>query len=496
MSGHQFSLSWPAYKLLPYEREIAIREAKALLCPSALTFVDKSVQIRTNSASEVAEKLTYFSAVSNVPTTQALLESSGANGNGSCKQSTRYSVHGLHEYKGKFNPQIARSILNCFGLSRSERVWDPFCGSGTTLVESSQMGLRAVGTDVNPLAAHIASAKLTALRTPADEIEAGLDNILLAVRKARRNKYLTTPRNEYLRAWFEPDILREIEALWDATDQVNSNVKQVLKIAASDLLRTFSLQEPMDLRIRRRKTPLPLISFAEAFSQKAHQFLTKLRGAQSVLKRFAPCTALCADSTNIPLSLQRRWGQFEAIISSPPYATALPYIDTQRLSLVWLGLIEPSKIMPLEARLIGSREFRGREKFECARRLSTNADNLPRNMHSFCVQLQVALTPDDGFRRTAVPSLLYRYLVSMRQAFRSIAAMTAPGARGAFIVGHNHTVLGGKRFDIDTPQLLSELATACDFVDVERMPLDTYQRYGLHYRNSISKEELLLFRHR
>lgn len=491
----QLSLSWPNYKLLPYEREIAIREARALLSPSNLTVTEDSVQVRTNNPPEVAEKLTYFSSVSEVPTIQALLENSSSNGNASSKQSTRYSVHGLHEYKGRFNPQVARAILNCFGMSGTERVWDPFCGSGTTLIESSQMGLRAVGTDVNPLAVRIASAKLTALRTPADEIEAGLDRVLSASRNAKRKRGSSSPRDEYLSAWFEADILREIEALRDATHRVSTNVRQILEIAASDLLRDFSLQEPLDLRIRRRKTPLPSMPFTEAFRQKVHQFLSRLRGVQAILKRFAPCTAICADSTNIPRTLRKRWGQFEAIIGSPPYATALPYIDTQRLSLVWLGIIAPSEILPLEARLVGSREFRGRDKLEVANRLSTNADNLPKEAHELCIQLQAALTPDDGFRRVAVPALLYRYLVSMRQAFRSIAASAAPGAQCALIIGHNHTVLGGKRFDIDTPRLLSELARACDFADVRRIPLNTYQRYGLHYKNSVFKEELLLFRH-
>ena len=51
---------------------------------------------------------------------------------------------------------------------------------------------------------------------------------------------------------------------------------------------------------------------------------------------------------------------YDAAITSPPYAMALPYIDTQRLSLVWLGLVEPGGIAGLEAELIGSRELRGK----------------------------------------------------------------------------------------------------------------------------------------
>jgi len=49
--------------------------------------------------------------------------------------------------------------------------------------------------------------------------------------------------------------------------------------------------------------------------------------------------------------------QFDIARTSPPYATALPYIDTSRLSLVWLKLTPPSKIKDLEYRLLGSREI-------------------------------------------------------------------------------------------------------------------------------------------
>ena len=48
---------------------------------------------------------------------------------------------------------------------------------------------------------------------------------------------------------------------------------------------------------------------------------------------------------------------FDAVITSPPYATALPYIDTQRLSLVLLGLIGADELRATEAALVGAREI-------------------------------------------------------------------------------------------------------------------------------------------
>ena len=88
-------------------------------------------------------RLVYFSAAvskgKRICTVQRELEQAGGSGHN--RQATRYSVHGLHEYKGKFNPQVVRALLNILGIGESDRVLDPFCGSGTTLIECAHMGV-------------------------------------------------------------------------------------------------------------------------------------------------------------------------------------------------------------------------------------------------------------------------------------------------------------------------------------------------------------------
>jgi len=501
----ELTLLWPGYRLFPYERRLALREAAALLTPrEGPCESHRGVRVLTDHARvPAAYFLTYFSQVHQngnvVPTIQALIEKSGSNGNGIGKQITRYSVHGLHEYKGKFNPQVAHAILNCFRLPANARVLDPFCGSGTTLVESSQKNVRAVGFDLNPLAVYVAQTKLAALRTPADAVEKILGRVIASARKRRSTTRSDgSTRITYLKSWFDGAILSEIEGLRQAIDETDSPgaVARILKVIISDQLRDFSFQDPMDLRIRRRTTPLPSTSFLEVFEGKARSFVSRLSGVQGILGNVAVSKVLRLDSTAMSEGQFKRLGKFDAVISSPPYATALPYIDTQRLSLVWLGLCEPSDIMRLQAGLTGSREFYKQQKTEWRARLLANAGSLPKVSHAFCLSLQGALTAEDGFRRQAVPSLLYRYLVGMQQVLHALFRLTNARAQAAFIVGHNHTILGGHRFDIDTPSLIEGLMHGTGFRNVERLPLETYQRYGIHYKNAVSKEELILFQRR
>lgn len=493
-------LHWHHYKYYPYERELALREINSLLMPSSVLDIKEGFRIEAPQNIPAIERLAYFSEAKDddksICTLQSKLER--ANGNGPNRQSTRYSVHGLHEYKGKFNPQMARAILNILRISEGSRVLDPFCGSGTSLVECAHMGMKATGTDINPLAIFIANAKLKALCLPASRLKDEL-HVVIKLFKSRSCDVLTLQKDErlkYLEKWFDTKILADIERLRNAISQIDVDCAPVMLVIASNLLREYSLQDPHDLRIRRRRSPLPEFPIIETFHQAAEAFLSRLVDTQITLEdRPKTGRALLIDSRWLHLG---RHGmdrtKFDCALTSPPYATALPYIDTQRLSLVWLGLIPASQILPLESQLVGSREIRGSGKKSLVEDLKTNRVGLPVKQSTYCQMLQNNLSENDGFRRQAVPILLYRYFVGMAEAFSSVHSCMKKGAPYALIVGCNHTILGGKRFDIDTPMLLANLAESYGWTHVETIPLQTYRRYGYHMNNAVSSEYMIILR--
>lgn len=487
------SLSWPSYQLFPYERELAIVEARALLNPGRVRLLEEAVLVDTRRVA-VAPRLTYFRSFQDgegptLPTTQYLIESETSGG--SRRQSTRYSVHGLHEYKGKFNPQVARALLNTACLPKDAQVLDPFCGSGTTLVECAHAGLRGVGTDINPLAAMISNAKAAALASDPDKLVVRARSSMRAAQKSRTVEVGSDARASYLLSWFDRAVLLRLEALRAEIGRSNESVSQILLVVVSNLLREFSLQEPADLRIRRRKSPVSKRDPYEVFLGQVEGLAASLRVVQRHVPKLGTIEALHGDIRFVSKS---RAGKFHAAITSPPYAMALPYIDTQRLSLVWLSLIEPKRLAHAQGQLIGSREFNGTPRSEWQRRLAENFDALPPRHVALCDRLRRGIGPTDGFRRLAVPSLLYRYLAGMRESFRSVRRLLKDGAPYFLIVGSNHTVLGGRRTDIDTPELLSELAETEGFAVQAREVLQTYQRYGLHQKNAVGREELLTLR--
>lgn len=493
-------LNWHQYKYYPYEQQLAIREVETLLGPASIQEASNGIVVESPARPWNADRLVYFSTqqqatdVATRPTMQARLER--INGIDSNRQATRYSAHGLHEYKGKFNPQIAKAILNIFQAKEEDWALDPFCGSGTSLLEAAHMGVNSIGTDINPMAVYLANAKIKALSVPAAEIQLAAQMALEAAQKMNGFRFADDERTTYLKAWFPVDVLADIERLRCAILAGDEASRKILLVIASNLLRDYSLQEPSDLRIRRRSSPMPNSPFFFEFQEAVSAFCKKIEGSQAVLGLLKPnAQATRVDCRECLVSLKEIVPKgFDVALTSPPYATALPYIDTQRLSLVWLGLIEPTGILSLEAQLVGSREIRGQSKSELLNALIANDAALPGAEAGLCTELQQALTEADGFRRQAVPRLLYRYFSAMANSFRAVREVMKPGAMYGLVVGGNHTVLGGTRFDINTPKHIANLASSRGWDHVETVELQTYKRYGLHAKNSGTTEALVILR--
>lgn len=492
-------LTWHDYRYYPYERALAMREIAALFPASTPREVLGGLELPSSCSSRLANRLTYVSRIDGErglsETQQSCLETTARKGK--ARQATRYSVHGLHEYKGKFNPQVARALLNVLGIMPGQRVLDPFCGSGTTLVECAHLGAAGYGADINPLAVYISNAKLQALATAASELGEVAQRLMASLRQTPRPRLSgdESPRRKYLESWFDADIIDTIERVRHAAGTLAEAFAPVFLTIASNLLRDYSRQDPQDLRVRRRKSSLPARPFIDSLRAACEQSIKRIGDAQLVLqptarKRLARAT-LC-DATALASASQL--GPFDAAITSPPYAMALPYVDIHRLSLVWLGLVGPADLTAVESVLVGSRELRGRARSQLIAALADNEAGLPANEVRLCRRLASALGPDDGFRRQAVPILLYRYFANMRDALRSVRDVLLPGAPFALIVGRNHTVLGGERHDIDTPAHLANMAAEVGWQVEERMPLQTYQRYGYHMKNAVAHETLLLLR--
>ena len=487
-------LFWMPYKLFPYERVLGKREAVALLLPDKIIEEDKFLLVCGCQRPEAAENLVYFSAYCLEEATRYTLQYEREQ-NGEKKQNTRYFAHGIHEYKGKFNPQIVRAIMNICGADRESIILDPFCGSGTSLLEAQLQGCEAYGIDINPMAVFIANTKTNIVFHKEDIASFDIDRFVFDVQQHTHSApYAEDSRSEYLRNWFREDVYDFIES-WRAEANCieDETVRNLLLLAMSNILRDYSEQEPSDLRVRRRNSPYPEEPIGEAVKKiflkcqaKISQFYTAQPTASFKHAHVINRSSSIASFEDLP--------RFDLAVTSPPYATALPYIDTQRLSIVWLGLDSPKSIKSLECSLTGSRETTTkREQQKWLFAMSRNTKGLSEDVASFCQMLQSQLTVNDGFRKQNTPFLLYKYFADMSQMFNRVHKLLKKDAYFCLVVGYNKTSIGKPQL-IDTPSLLAEEAIMQGFRLEEIIPLETYQRYGLHAKQAITGEALIVLK--
>ena len=524
-------LQWNGYRYFPYERELAKREVQSLV-GAAPEEEDGGLRIpRYGSSMETLDRLTYFRQVElpdgekRTPL-QTRLELSacrkyGKSENNQChsRQSTRYSAHGLHEYRGKFNPQIVRATGNIIGLPSGAWVLDPFCGSGTTLLECAHSGWNAIGIDLNPLGVLISNAKVQAVRSSGEQllglsrklgedlsrVAKGLDYEVSwteqqAAMVAGSNWRDMIPNYRYLQRWFSLSVLSQFAViLHHIRSCVDPLLSPVCHVILSDIVRENSLQEPADLRIRRRKAPASNYPVIPRFTQLLESRLTTVSAAlQEAHLPACYQQAFVGDSRS---SLEWIWGQssilrsqeFDCAITSPPYATALPYIDTQRLSLCLLGLISSSEVAHLDQQMIGTRELLDSKRKTLEISIRAGGRELPDSVLELCQHmLSLAALPGNGFRRRNTPALVYTYCSDMAKVLRSVKRVLRSSAVFALVVGRNRTTLGGEAVLIDTPKLIADIGVRAGWQIRDVIELNTYARFGMHRKNSITTETLVL----
>ena len=352
---------------------------------------------------------------------------------------------------------------------------------------------------MNPFAVFLSNAKLAALHSEPKKIQSMAENIIVAY---DRGDSACVPskdaRTEYLQSWFPKENLVAIETFRSLVLRDAGDLAPFFLLILSDLLRDYSLQEPSDLRIRRRKSAMPKLSFRQKVEIEFAKKIATLKDSFDTHGHpVASARAVVADGRNWQTVIDAgiKESTFDFALTSPPYATALPYIDTQRLSLIWIELLDPTTLRNVEATLIGSREARKFELASLTDGLSQNEAGLPDEPIEYCRLLQRHVSQQDGFRRKAVPALLYRYFSDMMQSFNTVGIAIKPGGIYALVVGTNRTTLSGTQFNIDTPRFLAQLAEHVGWSLVEYLPLETYKRFGLHAANAVQDETLVVLRH-
>ncbi len=515
----------------PFERQLALEELCALTNSSvvpingdettASTFVVKC----SHSAGALRNALTYWHSVgepegltlqvrreatSLITNVDVLNPNFVGNGDSTLpsrlprRRCLRYATHGLHEYRGKFFPQLVRALINISYTPEGGIVLDPMCGSGTTLVETLLSGRTTYGLDMNPLSVFVADVKCQALTMSPAPLVGAYETLRKVLRgPARRNErsyFATLPDGDrhYLERWFAAQTLDELDAIHAAIRGLPTKVlRNFYSVCLSNILRSVSWQKNDDLRVRREVRDV-------ADGEVVARFLDRARHSTRLLAAFlgdrdgvalGRHSILEADARRAGSVLPELVGKVDTIITSPPYATALPYLDTDRLSLIYLGLLSRDEHRLRDSLMIGNREVTVAARTEYWNYYKANGYLLPDATCDLIDRIQrLNELHSVGFRRRNLPALLAKYFFDMRAVVGQMRLLLRRSGMMFLVVGNNRTTAGGKLVEIRTADHLRSIAENLGFQMVRDLPMEMLASRDIFRKNAMPSERIVALR--
>ena len=250
-------------------------------------------------------------------------------------------VHSLHPYLGKFIPQLVEVFLQRY-FAPGNCVYDPFAGSGTTLVESNAFGADSIGADISEFNCLLTRVKTT--QYSLGELELRLRG---ALEETRRRLPESQPgATPWLEEWFAPRALNDLLAYRTAISALPEPYESVGRVILSRAARSARQTTHFDLDFPRKPTTEPYHCFKHKRTcrpvEEAMKFLTRytsdtIRRIREFAEIRTPraVTVLHADSRTVALPAQPH-----GVITSPPYPGLIDYHEQHRYAYELLGLVD------------------------------------------------------------------------------------------------------------------------------------------------------------
>ncbi|MBN2153207.1 MAG: hypothetical protein JW839_17265 [Candidatus Lokiarchaeota archaeon] len=261
---------------------------------------------------------------------------------------TSYLTHNYHPWAAKFIPQIPRYFIEKL-TRKGDTVYDPFCGSGTTLVEALLLGRNAFGNDINYIAALASKAKATPL-SPAQlgRVVAWKKGVLslqgrwLGGQNHGEHGAGGRPAGDYTGEirfdnkfhWFDKDVLvllmqikRSIEAVDDPA------VKTFLLAAFSSIVVRVSRQES-ETRYAAIDKKIEIRDVFDIFLKKLDDMIERMRQFAAAVDGGSRAEVCQADTREMPSIPD---ASVQLVLTSPPYANTYDYYLYHKLRMFLLG---------------------------------------------------------------------------------------------------------------------------------------------------------------
>jgi SAM-dependent methyltransferase len=413
------------------------------------------------------------------------------------------AAHDWYRFVLSYPPHLVRDYLERFNASPKKHVLDPFCGTGTTIVECKKNRIPSIGVEAHPMA-HFASATKVAWDVdPAEleessrrvaaaataELEANgiiddLEPLLIAEMPGLRKLRTLSPEIEKLLLTnsISPLPLHKTIVLRDAirsrgSDRCRSH--QLLALAKALVTTVSNLEFGPEVGVGPAKADAPVVSRWLRLIREMADDLRTLRPLASV-----PAKAHHADSRDIGRLVPPE--SIDIVITSPPYPNEKDYTRTTRLETILLGFITSRKELQGLKRMMVRSNTRGVYKEDSDHHLVADHAEIQRIAEAIEAR-RIELGKTSGFERLYA-KVTKLYFGGMTRHLRDLRRVLRRNAQLAYVVGDQASYL---RIMIRTGQLLASIAESLGYevvgIDLFRTRLATATREQL-------REEVVVLR--
>jgi len=271
-------------------------------------------------------------------------------------EDSKYYTHGFHPYPARMMPLIAKKVIEMFANRADDVVFDPFCGSGTVLVEATVHDRESIGFDINPLAIIIAKAKTTPIEPK--KLKEKINEVLKEI--INDNSNYSSPKDiPNLYYWFKPKVIDELSKILHHIKRIDD--EEMYNFFAT----AFSYTVWKVSNIRKGEYKLYRMSEEELAKWDPNVIetfkeilLDNLKGMEEFYKvmrnKKAKAKIYLKDIRESDLE-----DVATLILTSPPYGdsrTTVAYGQFSRYSALWLGLKD---VLYVDERSLGGVRKRG-----------------------------------------------------------------------------------------------------------------------------------------
>lgn len=262
-----------------------------------------------------------------------------------------YYTNLIHSYPAKMYGPIAQSLIYMYA-KKGDTILDPFCGTGTVLMQAKLYGMNSIGYDINPLACLITRAKTTTLRIKelqksADELFASMD----------AKKEISIPTFSNIDFWFDKDSQRDLAGILSEIRKVaNKKYRTFFMVCFSSIIRKASNADPEIKPPVRTKRMLDLrkngesINVIDVFKDTVEVNIRRLEKFCTDCDKATTARVINKDIRDVIIPKD----SVDLVITSPPYIGSQKYIRSTRLELLWLNLANNEELRDLDSNTVGA----------------------------------------------------------------------------------------------------------------------------------------------